>query len=128
MIKIKSVYKVPEKDDGFRILVDKLWPSGLSKDELKLDLWIKDIEPSNDIIILLNKSEKWDEFRENYLDELKGKKDLIKQLKILEKFNHIITLVYSDNDNEHNNAIVLLELLKKPQKQVRMSVGRIHGS
>lgn len=128
MIKIKSVYKVPEKDDGFRILVDKLWPSGLSKDELKLDLWIKDIAPSNDIIILLNNSEKWDEFRENYLDELKVKKDLIKQLKILEKFNHIITLVYSDNDNEHNNAIVLLELLKKPQKQVRMSVGRIHGS
>lgn len=128
MIKIKSVYKVPEKDDGFRILVDKLWPSGLSKDELKLDLWIKDIGPSNDIIILLNNSEKWDEFRENYLDELKVKKDLIKQLKILEKFNHIITLVYSDNDNEHNNAIVLLELLKKPQKQVRMSVGRIHGS
>jgi uncharacterized protein YeaO (DUF488 family) len=128
MIKIKSVYKVPEKDDGFRILVDKLWPSGLSKDELKLDLWIKDIAPSNDIIILLNNSEKWDEFRENYLDELKGKKDLIKQLKILEKFNHIITLVYTDNDNEHNNSIVLLELLKKPQKQVRMSVGRIHGS
>ena len=128
MIKIKSVYKVPEKDDGFRILVDKLWPSDLSKDELKLDVWIKEIAPSNDIIILLNNSEKWDEFRENYLDELKGKKDLIKQLKILEKFNHIITLVYSDNDNEHNNAIVLLELLKKPQKQVRMSVGRIHGS
>jgi uncharacterized protein YeaO (DUF488 family) len=74
MIKIKSVYKFPEKDDGFRILVDKLWPSGLSKDELKLDLWIKDIGPSNDIIILLNNSEKWDEFRENYLDELKVKK------------------------------------------------------
>ena len=128
MIKIKSVYKVPEKYDGFRILVDRLWPSGLSKDELKLDLWIKDVAPSNDIIILLNNSEKWDEFRENYLDELKGKNNLIKQLKILEKFNHILTLVYSDNDNEHNNAIVLLELLKKPQKQVRMSVGRIHGS
>ena len=128
MIKIKSVYKVPEKYDGFRILVDRLWPSGLSKDELKLDLWIKDVAPSNDIIILLNNSEKWDEFRENYLDELKGKNNLIKQLKILEKFNHIITLVYSDNDNEHNNFIVLLELLKKPQKQVRMSVGRIHGS
>lgn len=112
------------------MIVSEFWSInyGPSKDELKLDLWIKDIAPSNDIIILLNNSEKWDEFRENYLDELKGKKDLIKQLKILEKFNHIITLVYSDNDNEHNNSIVLLELLKKPQKQVRMSVGRIHGS
>ena len=77
--------------------------------------------------MLVHDPEKYDTFKEQYLDELKGKKDLIKQLKILENFNHKITLIYSAKDKDHNNAVVLLELLRKPTKQVVMDISRIHG-
>src|SRR5664279_5037892 len=109
MFKIKRSYQDPDIDDGFRILVDRLWPRGLSKKNAKLDLWMKEIAPSNELRKMFGHDpEKFDTFKEKYLDELKDKKELIKQLKILEKINHKITLVYSAKDEDHNNAVVLL--------------------
>ena len=128
MFKIKRSDRDPDSDDGFRILVDRLWPRGLSKKDAKLDLWMKEIAPSNEIRKMFGHDpKKYDTFKEQYLKELKDKKELIKQLKILEKINPTITLVYSAKDEEHNNAVVLLELLRKPTKQVVKTISRIHG-
>jgi uncharacterized protein YeaO (DUF488 family) len=113
MFKIKRAYQDPENDDGFRILVDKLWPRGLSKERVELNLWMKDIAPSTELRKWYGHDpEKWEEFQNRYLEELKEKKDLIKKLKSIEKSNNTVTLIYSAKDEEHNNAVVLLELLK----------------
>lgn len=77
-------------------------PLEISKENVKLNLWIKDIAPSNEL-----------------------KKELIKQIKIIEKFNKTVTLLYSEKDEKYNNATVIMESLLKPQKQI---IGKIHGS
>jgi uncharacterized protein YeaO (DUF488 family) len=117
MYKIKRVYQAPEKEDNFRILVDRLWPRGLSKEKAKVDLWLKDIAPSNELRKWFGHDpERFKEFKNKYLDELEGKDELIKQIRSMEKIHHTITLVYSAKDEEHNNVVVLSELLKKSQK------------
>jgi uncharacterized protein YeaO (DUF488 family) len=109
MFKIKRSYQDPDSGDGFRILVDRLWLRGLSKKNAKLDLWMKEIAPSSELRKMFgHDSKNYDTFKEKYLKELKNKKELIKQLKMLEKFNHTITLVYSDKDEKYNYAVVLL--------------------
>lgn len=128
MFKIKRSYQDPDGDDGFRILVDRLWPQGLSKTDAKLDLWMKEIAPSNELENMFGQDhENYATFKEQYLEELNDKKDLIKQLKLLEKFNHTITLVYTAEDDDHNNAVVLQELLQKPTKRVVIDISRVHG-
>ena len=129
MFRIKRAYKDPKNDDGFRILIDRLWPRGVSKENAKLNLWMKDIAPSNELRKWFGHDpDRWDEFKIRYLEELKDKKELIKQLKSMGKINYTITLVYSAKDEEHNNALILLELLEKPPLQVKTSISRIHGS
>jgi uncharacterized protein YeaO (DUF488 family) len=112
MIQIKRAYAEPSDQDGFRILVDRLWPRGVSKEKLKLDLWLKEIAPSNE----LRKSfghdpQKWEEFQAKYRDELKEKKEQLAQIKKLEKEEGNLTLIYAAKDEKHNNAVVLLEVL-----------------
>ena len=126
MYKIKSIYETPEEDDGLRILVDRSWPGYVSKDEANLDLWIIDVAPSKGLVEWLENSGKWDEFQERYIDELKEKKELIKQLKILEKFNGTVTLVHSTNMKK-NSASVLLKLLEKSPDVIKINISRIHG-
>lgn len=117
MIKIKRVYENPGKEDGYRILVDRLWPRGISKEKAKIDLWLKEIAPSNTLRRWFSHDpKKWEEFKEKYRKELKEKKDLTRQLKKLEKEKRIITLLYAAQDQEHNNAAVLQELLGSPEK------------
>jgi uncharacterized protein YeaO (DUF488 family) len=128
MFTIKKSDEDPDDEDGFRILVDQIWPSGLSKDNVRLDLWMKDIAPSNRLIKMFKEDKvNFDSFKDKYLEELKGKKELIKQLKILEKYHNKITLVYSPKD-DNKNAAILMELLNQPTKQVIMGIPRIHGS
>jgi len=113
MIKIKRAYQPADEKDGFRILVDRLWPRGISKVKAKLDLWMKDIAPSNDLRQWFNHDPiKWDEFQSRYNEELKDKKEFLKQIKDLEKDKSTITLVYGVKDEEHNNAVVLIDILK----------------
>jgi len=114
MIKLKRIYEKVEKDDRFRILVDRLWPRGISKGKAKIDLWLKEIAPSDKLRKWFgHKPERWEEFKKKYQEELKAKKDLLKQIKELEKKNKIITLVYSAKDEKRNNAVVLFEVLRK---------------
>ena len=128
MIKIKRSYLPPEEGDGLRILVDRLWPRGISKKDLKLDSWMKDIAPSSELRKwFAHDPERWDEFKSKYLGELEDKKELIGRLKIMEKFNGTLTLIYSAKDEEHNNAVVLRELLIKKPRVVKTGVSRTHG-
>lgn len=112
MFKLKRVYEQVQTDDGYRVLIDRLWPRGLSKEKAHIDLWLKEIAPSD----MLRKwfghdPKKWDEFQKKYKEELKGKGELVKQLKDLEKEHKIITLLYGAKDIEHNQAVVLSNLL-----------------
>jgi uncharacterized protein YeaO (DUF488 family) len=113
MIKIKRAYQPADEKDGFRILVDRLWPRGISKVKAKLDLWMKDIAPSNSLRQWFNHDPiRWDDFQSKYNEELKDKKEFLKQIKDLEKDKSTITLVYGAKDEEHNNAVVLSNVLK----------------
>ena len=112
MIKTRRIYDKPEADDGFRILVDRIWPRGLKKNDVKIDLWQKDIAPSNAIRKWFNHDQrKWDKFKSNYYEELKHKQELVKIL--LEKAEKgTITLFYSSKEEKYNNAIALKEFLQ----------------
>ena len=112
MIKIKRVYDKPKKDDGFRILVDRLWPRGLSKDKAKVDLWLKDIGPSDKLRKWFShKEERWLEFKKRYEEELKEKGELIKKIKELQRDNTVV-LLFGAKDKERNNAVVLKEFIE----------------
>jgi len=112
MIKVKRVYEKPSKDDGFRILIDRLWPRGLTKEKAKIDLWLKEIAPSNELRKWYNHNiEKWIAFKDKYCGELKEKKELLEQIKKLEKEKGTITLLFSSKEIEHNNAVALHEIL-----------------
>jgi uncharacterized protein YeaO (DUF488 family) len=114
MIKIKRVYDLPTKEDGFRILVDRLWPRGISKEKAKVDLWLREIAPSDDLRTwFAHDPEKWDEFKGKYEKELKDKQELLKKVKQIEKEKGTVTLLYSAKDVEHNNAVALSFILKK---------------
>lgn len=113
MIKIKRVYEKPEKSDGERILVDRVWPRGLTKAKVKADLWLKDLGPSATLRKWFGHDpKKWNEFRKRYEKELKNKKDMLDSIKIRSKRN-VVTLVYGAKDTEHNQAVVLMDFLKK---------------
>jgi uncharacterized protein YeaO (DUF488 family) len=112
MIKLKRAYETVSKSDGYRILVDRLWPRGMSKEKEHLNLWIKDIAPSNELRKAFgHEAEKWSFFKKEYLKELKQHKDGIAQLRELEKKHKVITFVYGAKDEEHNNAVALKSFL-----------------
>lgn len=113
MIKLKRAYEKPAKDDGERILVERLWPRGVTKAQAKLDLWLKEIAPSAELRKWFEHDpDKWVEFRQRYLKELRQKADLLKLLKRKAKAG-TITLVYAARDEAHNGALVLQQLLQK---------------
>lgn len=108
-IKIKRVYAKPSDEDGKRILVDRLWPRGLSKEKAQVDLWLKEIAPSTQLRKWFDHDpSKWAEFKQRYLIELQANGEAVQALKEeLKKGN--VTLVYGAKDEEHNDAIVLQE-------------------
>jgi uncharacterized protein YeaO (DUF488 family) len=107
--RIKRVYELPDKHDGRRILVDRLWPRGLTKEKASIDLWLKDIAPSTELRKWFDHDPgRWEEFKERYLDELKGNSEQIQLLK-QELDTGIVTLVYGAKDEEHNQAVVIQE-------------------
>ncbi len=113
MFKAKRVYELPKGEDGFRILVDRLWPRGMSKDKAQLDLWLKEIAPSDELRQWFShESEKWQEFQKRYRSELLAKKCLVDQLRQLEKEKGTVTLIYSARDAEHNNAMALKTIVE----------------
>ena len=118
MIKIERIYNNPRGNKSFRILVDRLWPRGLSKDKVKVDLWQKDIAPSNSLRKWFgHDEEKWNEFKRRYFKELDKNVDSVNE--ILDKVNDgSITLLYGSKEEKFNNAVALKEYLEeKIEKQ-----------
>jgi uncharacterized protein YeaO (DUF488 family) len=114
MIKLKRIYDNAAKDDGFRILVDRLWPRGMSKEKAKVDLWLREIAPSDNLRKWFSHDpKKWEDFKKKYEIEVKSKRELLDKIKQVEKEKGTITLLYSAKDEEHNNAVVLNSILKK---------------
>lgn len=112
MIKIKRIYEKPEKDDGSRILVDRLWPRGMSKTKAKINLWLKDIAPSDKLRKWFGHDlKKCKEFRKKYFEELTLKEDLIAQILKEVKENNV-TLLYAAKEENCNNATALKEFLQ----------------
>jgi uncharacterized protein YeaO (DUF488 family) len=113
MILTKRVYEKPEKADGFRVLVDRLWPRGLTKQNAAADLWLKEIAPS-DALRKEFHAEKvtWPQFEKRYRTELTNKKDLLEEIRSLEKKHGTVTLIYGRNDEKQNQAVVIAEALK----------------
>ncbi|MFA7216564.1 MAG: DUF488 domain-containing protein [Candidatus Paceibacterota bacterium] len=113
MIRIKRVYEKPTKNDGRRILVDRLWPRGLTKQKAAIDMWLKDIGPSTELRKWFGHDPKrWTTFQVKYRRELKSKTDLLAELKRLGK-KGMVTLVYGAKDMEHNEALTLKTILEK---------------
>jgi len=112
MIRVKRIYESPDEKDGFRILVDRLWPRGLKKSSAHIDKWMKDIAPSTALRKWFNhEPEKWQTFKQRYDEELKNNAavaDLLKEI----NGNKNITFLYSARDEEHNQAIALQQFIK----------------
>jgi uncharacterized protein YeaO (DUF488 family) len=111
-VNIKRVYEEPKKSDGKRILVDRLWPRGLRKAEVKVDLWLKEIAPSTALRKWFShEPSKWEEFKKRYSVELEKNNE---QISLLERevSEGKVTLVYGAKDQEHNGAVVLREFLE----------------
>ncbi len=111
-IKLKRVYDKPDENDGRRILVDRLWPRGLSKAEAKIDEWLRDVAPSDQLRKWYSHDvAKWTEFKQRYFVELSAKEEIIRPLTETAGVN-LLTFVYAAQDEEHNNAVALKEYLE----------------
>jgi uncharacterized protein YeaO (DUF488 family) len=111
MIKIKRVYDPESPDDGKRILIDRLWPRGIKKEEIKIDEWLKDIAPSNELRKWYSHDpSKWKEFKKRYYGELKDKAEVIERLR-KEARKGTVTFLFSSKEPALNNAAALKELV-----------------
>ncbi len=111
-IRIKRAYEEPGDADGLRVLVDRLWPRGIAKEKARIDLWLKDLAPSNELRSWYGHDpDKWSEFRSRYFAELDGNPEPVQEL-----LGHVragtVTLVYSSREQRLNNARALKEYLE----------------
>ena len=111
MVRIRRIYEEPTAEDGKRILVDRLWPRGIAKEKARIDEWLKEIAPSDELRKWFGHDpSRWEEFRERYRRELDAKTELLGQLRGLTK-KGTVTLLFAAKDEEHNNAVVLKDML-----------------
>lgn len=114
-VHIKRIYEAISNDDGYRVLVDRLWPRGIKKENAQIDEWLKDVAPSQTLRKWFgHQPEKWDSFYTRYSTGLYDSMPLAK-LKTLMKKHKTLTLLYSAKDEQHNHAIIIKELLQSSQ-------------
>jgi uncharacterized protein YeaO (DUF488 family) len=112
-IRLKHVYEPPAVDDGYRILVDRLWPRGLPEKDAKIDLWLRDIAPTTELRRWFRHDvERWPGFRERYTQQLAEHGELLDLILDIEHHRRMVTLLFAASDREHNQAVVLDEVLK----------------
>ena len=112
MIHLKRAYEAPSKEDGVRILVERLWPRGLTKERAAVDLWLKDVAPSPELRKWFGHDpDRWEQFQERYRRELREKQDVVRLLRQKAK-EGAVTLVYAARDEDHNGALVLFRFLQ----------------
>lgn len=111
MIKLKRIYDEASPDDGRRIYVDRLWPRGLKKENVRMDEWLKDLAPSSELRKWYGHDpSKYEEFKQRYIRELAPKSQILERIR-KEGRKDMITLLFSARDTEHNNATVLKEII-----------------
>jgi uncharacterized protein YeaO (DUF488 family) len=116
MIKLKRAYGVASKDDGLRILVERLWPRGVSKQKAQIDLWLQDLAPSAELRKWHGHDPtRWPQFRKRYWAELKGQGNLLALLKLVAA-DRTVTFVYAASDEKRNSALALKEFLERAKK------------
>lgn len=109
---LKRAYDPSSKADGDRILVDRIWPRGVSKEKLDIREWLKDVAPSNELRKAFHAGDMtWSEFRKSYMSELKPYRDTLRRI-AEDSTDHTVTLVFSASERERNNAVVLKQYLK----------------
>lgn len=114
VLKIKRIYLAPAKSDGCRVLVDRLWPRGLSKRNAAVDHWLRDIAPSTALRKWYgHEPKRWPEFRQRYAAELKKQKGMLAVLRALMKEHKVVTLLFSSKEEKLNNAVALKVYLRK---------------
>jgi uncharacterized protein YeaO (DUF488 family) len=112
-VRLKRAYEPAAKSDGYRVLVDRLWPRGVSRDRAELDDWLKELAPSPELRQWFGHDPaRFDEFRRRYVDELRSQRPLLTALRRRARMG-TLTLVYSARDTEHNDAVVLAEVLRR---------------
>lgn len=112
-IRLKRAYEKPAPDDGVRILVERLWPRGLTKERASIDFWMKDISPSPELRRWYGHDiAKWPEFQKRYLAELRANKNAVDELRQKCK-GQTVTFVYAASDEQHNSALVLKKFLER---------------
>lgn len=113
-LRFKRVTEAPSGEDGGRVLVDRLWPRGQSKDKLHLDAWLKDIAPSNELRKWFDhEPAKWPEFRERYAKELDSNPEAVKSLQEMLREHGTVTLLFGSREARYNNAVALSEYMKR---------------
>ena len=118
-LRLKRAYEPAEPDDGVRILIDRLWPRGVSKARAALDDWMKDIAPSTELRQWFgHDAARWKEFQRRYRAELRQHPQELDRIRALAR-TQTVTLVYSAHDDEHNDAIVLRDVLLKGKRSPR---------
>lgn len=111
MIKIKRVYDRSSRDDGKRLLIDRLWPRGLKKEDARIDEWLKEIAPSNELRKWFNHDpNKWSEFKKRFFTELLGKRDMVEGI-ISTARKGTVTLLFGSKEERFNNAVALKEYI-----------------
>src|SRR5208337_4362242 len=118
-IALKRVYEAPSRQDGARVLVDRLWPRGLTKEDAALDAWLRDLAPSDELRKWYHAHpQQWSKFRERYLKELSNQAahDALQKLYDLREKRRRVTLLYASKNEEHNNAVVLKQLVEGNRK------------
>ena len=109
----KRAYEEPEKGDGYRVLIDHIWPRGVSKEKASLDEWAKELAPSGELRKWFDHDpERFEEFRRRYRSELEERRERLAELRERTRSGPL-TIVYAARDEEHNNAVVLAELLRE---------------
>jgi uncharacterized protein YeaO (DUF488 family) len=112
-IQLKRIYENPDPSDGFRVLVERLWPRGVSKERAHLDLWLRDAGASPELRLWFGHDPaRWDEFRIRYFVEMRERASVVKELKEVVRDHERVTFLYAAHDEEHNNALALKEFLE----------------
>ncbi|MBX6369656.1 MAG: DUF488 family protein [Rhodospirillales bacterium] len=114
-IRIKRVYEAPDESDGYRVLVDRLWPRGLKKEAAALDAWHRELAPSDALRRWFGHDvARWPEFRRRYVEELRDKEEALEALRAVARERRL-TLLFAARDEAHNDAVVLREVLLSPE-------------
>ena len=112
LVGIKRIYDPPSPEDGKRILVDRLWPRGVKKEDARIDEWLKEIAPSDELRRWFSHDpSRWEEFKRRYMKELEKKQDMVNRLRAEAKRVRV-TLLFAARDTEFNNAVIVREVIR----------------